>query len=251
MPYHVLENTDWQSLPVSEVQQASATMSESSEQNLSPSSTAQASPWTITADGIATSGSESYAIDFTKLQEGKASLRLISDGRRVTLSSNQFQSPPTGRLTLLFWIGVPVADDKLSALECTLTRPAIRVGERPGMVCRIPGAIFPAPVTEKVEDGVRWRRFVLPVTNLPLEEPIDMTVNFTLNEKSTAWIDDVQLYGLSFTRRERIELLEIVSLADYDLRKGTRRRLHETARFLLAAIPHAICSRAKAGRSSR
>ena len=34
------------------------------------------------------------------------------------------------------------------------------------------------------------------------------------------WIDDVQLYGLAFTKRERVELSKLIALADVKLQNG-------------------------------
>ena len=90
--------------------------------------------------------------------------------------------------------------------------------------------------------GAEWSRFVFHVADLPLEPDRQMSVRFDLMGAGEVFIDDVEVYDLSFNRNELIELSKHISLMDVKLQNGRVRdclALLESywPRFLVEHVP--------------
>ena len=81
-----------------------------------------------------------------------------------------------------------------------------------------------------------WGRYVSQVDDLPLEGLTSLHVRFDLVGPGEVWIDDVQVYHLSFSRAEMVELSKLITLADVKFAEPAGRRLSPSAGGLLAAI---------------
>jgi hypothetical protein len=81
-------------------------------------------------------------------------------------------------------------------------------------------------------DNIRldeWSPVELHVDDLPSHELDYLQVRFDMMGEGSVWLDDVAVFGMSFTRSEHHELTRVVGLADWHLREE---RLIECARTL-------------------
>ncbi len=142
---------------------------------------------------------------------GRQSLRLKSNGPSVTLRSELFATPQTGRLAVSLWLKLADANDQPRVrlvLEGspdgrTLFRTAI-LGEGAGVV--------PIPS--------QWKQFVFAIDDLPPEAPTQLRFRVDLAGAGDVSLDDVQMFDLVFTDAEKIQLSKIVALADFQITSG-------------------------------
>ncbi len=170
--------------------------------------------WT-TIEGSGTSVRlETVSADSTK-QPGARAVRLRSDQAPVTLWSEPFAGPTTGRLWIYAWLKVPDAADQ-PALELILLGKA--KGRQFTRVAELGRSSDgePAPAIEK-----NWAPYSFPVTDLPLEGLTDLRVGFRLQGPGEVWVDDVQLDHLAgFHVAELRELAQMLAMAGVKQREN-------------------------------
>ncbi len=169
-------------------------------------------------------------LDASDRREGLRSVHMVSQGGPVSLVSEPFEPPTTGRLTMAVW---------LRASE-TGPRPILRYvleGELQGSP---QGAPFVRWQTRQIAG--RWEPFVVEANDLPLEGLSSLRVRFELTGPGEVWLDDVQLCALVFQQAEKNALLKLIAPADLKLE---RRRVRDCLqllegywpRFLLDNVP--------------
>ena len=153
-------------------------------------------------------------LDASNAREGAQCVRMQSQGPIGVLVSRPFPVPTTGRLTLAVWLRVADAA-RQPPLRLALEGEFGRVPYRFASVGASPGGGHPTvPITSE------WGQFVFHVADLPLDAGRQMSVRFDLMGAGEVFIDDVEVYDLSFNRNEMVELSKHISLMDVKLQNG-------------------------------
>jgi hypothetical protein len=142
---------------------------------------------------------------------------LASQGDPVSLTSEPFAPPQTGRLTMAVWLR---ASD-------TEPRPTLRYVLEGQLEGSPQGAPFMRWQTRQV--GGQWELFVVEASDLPLEGLASLRVRFELTGPGEVWVDDVQLCALVFQGAEKNALLKLIAPADLKLE---RRRVRDCIELL-------------------
>lgn len=157
----------------------------------------------------------SHSLDGQLARSG-ASLRLDSRADVATLRSDPFPAPTTGRLSMHVWLRRPAQN----------AQPSLRLaieGELYGQpyyrFASVAAPVHETPATGPNQEET-WSQFVLQIDDLPDDGLSDLRVRFDLMGPGSIWIEDVELYDLSFTRAEQRETSKIIALADLQLREG-------------------------------
>ncbi len=165
---------------------------------------------------------------------GKRSLRIsvLRPDNVAWLRSQPFDVPKTGRITVLAWLRI---DDPNR-------QPTLRLaieGQYHGEVYyrfRTVGGRSMHPL------DLRWKQYRFYVDNLPQSGLTGLRVGFDLMDRSTVYVDDVEVYDSWFGRAERRELQSILAPARLQLSRGHAvqfQRFMESywGRFLLEHVP--------------
>jgi hypothetical protein len=132
--------------------------------------------------------------------------RLVSGGPPISLTSEPFTAPASGRLFLRMMLRSP------RPLE---TPHALLVAEQaPGSGQLSWSAVVgdaAAPLTD------RWRPYILRVDALPSHPPAPLQVRIELQGTGEIWIDDVQILDPPFSPSEHTALRKLIKLAEYQL----------------------------------
>ncbi len=144
-------------------------------------------------------------------------LRMKSTGPIAWARSLPMPAPRTGRIALDVWLRHQQADGQ----------PALRLGiegQRGGQPYYRYATLQPTANARNQDtqnqDRSGWMQFTLHVDDLPSGELSQLRVRFDLMSAGEVWLDDVQVYDLSFTRGEHQQLSKIIALADLNLRDG-------------------------------
>jgi hypothetical protein len=166
----------------------------------------QVAGWTVTA-----AAGTSVALDSQIKHSGEKSIRLTSTTPKVSIASAPFDPPHTGRLAVEVWLRA--AADR--------PPPAVRIAVE-GEIRE--GVFDPHGVIDRVGESARspgdWVRYNFPIPALPSEGLSNLRVRLELMGPGEVWVDDVQVFDLSFSEPERLELSKTVSLASVHLEKG-------------------------------
>ncbi len=166
--------------------------------------------WTTTAPNDAVA-----RVDHADRHGGVRSLHLTSSGTPIRVLSDPFDVPATGRISVSVWMRVPDASRQPPlqlAIEGKLDgAPYYRFA----MVGQAPSGAPPAPPI-----AAQWANYIFQVDDLPLDGLAQLRVRFDLAGVGEVWIDDVQVFHLAFSRKERIELSKLIALADIKLQNG-------------------------------
>ena len=152
----------------------------------------------------------SVSRDPGKAKSGTSALHIRNTDGVQWLRSEPFQPPKTGRLSL--WVSLRVDDPQ--------QQPSFRLA----VECQQDGKTFYRTAPVGAGSGVkpisdRWFLYSCQVDDLPTEGATDMRVGFDLFGQGDVWIDDVQVFDLSFSLREKHELSKILGLANFHLEK--------------------------------
>jgi len=154
-------------------------------------------------------------VDDADKHSGVRSLHLTSPAAALRVLSEPFEAPPTGRISVSVWMRVPDAARQPPlqlAIEGMLDGAQYY---RFAMVGQTPPGAPPVPPI-----AAQWANYIFQVDDLPLEGLTQLRVRFDLAGAGDVWLDDVQVYPLAFTRKERIELSKLIALADLKLQNG-------------------------------
>jgi hypothetical protein len=151
-------------------------------------------------------------LDARTFHAGGQSLHITSTGPRASMRSEAIDAPATGRLSVALWIKLADKSKQPTlrlAVEC-------RADERDYYRYAAVGGNGPnqVPLTDE------WAQYIYQVDDLPTHGVRDLRLRFDLMTTGDLWLDDVQVYDLSFSNTERVELSKIVSLADYKRTAG-------------------------------
>jgi hypothetical protein len=154
----------------------------------------------------------SASIDKTQSHGGNQAAHVASNGTAGSLLSRQFAAPATGRLTMEVWLRLADAS----------RQPPVRLaleGKLNGQSYYRCAEVGVSTVTGQaaVPLTANWTQFIFTVDDLPLEGLSALRVRFDLMGAGDVWIDDVQLYDLAFSEKERHELAKLITLAEYQL----------------------------------
>ncbi len=162
-----------------------------------------------------------------ELDAARASLHIVNRqirGERAPalwVRSDPIKLRPTGRITVAAWMRV--ADPR--------QQPQLRLaieGRRGGEV------FYQFAWIGLDDDGqptqarltTQWTRVPVTLTEVPLEGLEEIRVGIDLMGPGEVWVDDVEVYDLSFTDPERIELIKIAGSANAELNVGKLSACH-------------------------
>ncbi len=154
-------------------------------------------------------------LDLNSAHGGKQSAHLSSSGPAARLVSRPLPVPGTGRLSISVWLRV--ADEK--------QQPPLRLAVEGKLGGRdyyrfAPVGRMPDGSMSGVALGEQWAQYIFQMDDLPLEGLALLRARFDLTGPGEVWIDDVQIYNLTFSRPEILELSKLITLADVNLQNG-------------------------------
>lgn len=158
--------------------------------------------WTVTeGPGV------KVTLDPNQKYNGSQAVRVSGGGAAATLISRPFEVPSTGRLSLSVWLRVadPAVEPRLRlALE----------GETDGQAF-FHSAEIGHSTKYRIND--QWSKFVVNAENLAMGSVSTVRVRFDLIGPGDVWIDEIRLSALSFSEKELIALLKLITPADVKL----------------------------------
>jgi hypothetical protein len=156
--------------------------------------------------------SGAVAIDATQKRGGMQSLKMSNAGQGVSIRSLPFAPPVTGRLAVEVWLRAADHGPQPSAriaIEWQLHDG--KSEERFGIINSV-GATAASPGD--------WVRYSFPVDDVPSVGVTNAQIRLDLPSAGELWVDDVQVFDLSFSETERFELSKLISLANVKLEAG-------------------------------
>ena len=165
------------------------------------------SDWAVTSrNGI------NIQLDTAEKHNGRQSAKITSKDGVACLVSRPFPAPTTGRLSMAVWLRI----------RDTNKQPPLRLALEGKLQGRdyyrfAPVGLAPAPGQPSVPIQSEWGQYVFQVDDLPLEGLTSLRVRFDLMGAGEVWVDDVQVYGLAFSKPELVELSKLITLADVKL----------------------------------
>ena len=168
-------------------------------------------------------------LDQSRQHGGRQSARIASSGEVACLVSRPFAAPSTGRLTVSVWLRT---GDAASQPPLRLALEGKLNGRDYYRYAPVGSAAGPdRPVVEILPD---WGQYVFQVDDLPLEGLSALRVRFDMMGAGEAWIDDVQVFDLAFTKAETVELSKLITLVDVKLQQ---RQIGDCIRLLESYWP--------------
>jgi hypothetical protein len=151
-------------------------------------------------------------LDRQEKPSGTQSLHVSSEGRPISLHSNPFEPPHTGRLSVS--VQLRVAD----AARQPPLRLAIegKLGDKDYYRFAAVGSAD----TDAVPLAKEWASYDFKIDDLPAEGLTDLRVRLDLLGAGEVWIHDIEIFDLAFTPEERVALTKIILLTSYKLQAG-------------------------------
>jgi hypothetical protein len=175
-----------------------------------PTSPGQISGWSVTERPQVC-----VQLDPTQKHGGRQSVKIVSDGPVACLVSQPLAIPATGRLTVAVWLRVA------NAARQPPLRLALEGKLRGQDYYRFaPVGLSPNASQPAVPIQADWGQYVFQVDDLPLEGLSSVRARFDLMGPGEVWLDDVQVYDLTFSVPEMRELGKLLTLADVKLQNG-------------------------------
>ncbi len=181
---------------------------------------------------LSPTGEGQLRLDGSEKHGGEMALVVASDGPPVSLLSDPFPAPTTGRISVWAWMRIGDPDNP----------PTLRLalqGELRGQ-----DYYRYAALGSGQEHALRggWSLYKFRVDDLPLEGLTKLRARFDLMGAGEVWIDDVELSDLNFTEKEQRELQLLVFSAYEKLEQGQYRECQQILegywpRFLVQHIP--------------
>jgi hypothetical protein len=159
--------------------------------------------WTVSGGGQAT-------LDPNNPHGGTQSLRLSTAGPQVTLRSEPFPVPKTGRMAVFVWL----------KLDDSVRQPQIRLALEgvPQTQQFYRAAVMGAGTDKPIPP--QWQPIVFPVDDLPPEGLQQLRFRVDLNGAGSLSIDDVQLSDLWFRNSEKTQLSGIIARSVFQLNQN-------------------------------
>lgn len=160
---------------------------------------------------------EGARIETAERHAGNQSMRLTSAGPAVSLVSAPFDVRPTGRVSIAVWLRVP---DPAHQPALLLAMESRRLdGREYYRFAPVGQAYAGIPAVQSLTG--QWAQYVFHVGDLPLGGLAPLQVRFDMVGAGDVWIDDVQVFDLSFSESEElVEMKKIIALAQVNLRNG-------------------------------
>ena len=152
----------------------------------------------------------SVVVDRNQAYAGRQSMQLSSERGPAWIRSEPFAMPKSGRLSMFVYLRIANASKQ----------PEVRLA----LEAKHHGQPYyrPAPVGNSPETALdtKWARYYVPFDGLPTSGLTELRVGVDLMGPGEVWVDDVQMYDLTFNRDEQIELSKMIAQARLDLRDG-------------------------------
>ncbi|MGB9689982.1 hypothetical protein, partial [Thermogutta sp.] len=180
-------------------------------------------------------------LDGQEKKQGNYSLYVASRGGSVTMISDPFEAPVTGRLTVGLWLktrpGNPQPPLRVFLFGDPSQLPFARYAE-----IGVSAMGQPVPAV-----GAEWAPVLVQVADLPLGRKGPLYLRIDLAGPGEVWIDDIQLCSLAFSKAERVELLKLIAPAQAKLENGEiadclRMLDSYWPQYLMAFVPRADLS---------
>ena len=179
------------------------------------------------------------SLDSNVARQGRASLRLSSNGGSGGVVGRPFEAPATGRLCAQISFGVPVDALDLPLRVCLTGRLD---GEPYSRQIAVGSTILERArrIAEESEasDDVVWVRDVILFERLPLDGLTETSLRFDLLGPGTVWLDEIELFKLAFSDAEQKALTRLVGIAE---RRVAQERILDLLQFLDGYWPRALC----------
>jgi Glycosyl hydrolase-like 10 len=150
-------------------------------------------------------------LDINGPREGRQALRLQTSAAAITVRSEPFAAPQTGRLAVSIWLKSDDAGNPPRLWLVLEGTPEGRPFHRTAALGEGQGA---APIPNK------WKQFIFTVDDLPPDVPSQLRFRIDVLGPADVSVDDVQLFDLVFNETEKIQLSKIIALADFQLNSG-------------------------------
>jgi len=147
-------------------------------------------------------------LDKREFRTGTTALKMESRSEVAWVRSAPFEPPRTGRVSVWVWLKV---DDAAKQPPLRLAIEGRR-GERVYYRFAAVGKGSPQQIRE------HWAQYIFQVDDLPTEGLSQLRVGFDLMGPGEVWIDDVEVYDLSFSRSEITVLQRRFKAAEFDLK---------------------------------
>lgn len=157
------------------------------------------------------------ALDSNVACQGRASLRLSSNGGSGGVVGRPFETPTTGRLCAQICFGVPVDAESLPLRVCLTGRFNGKPWSRQVLVgsqLLEQARKIAAESESKANGGVVWIRDSILFENLPFVGLSETSLRFDLLGAGTVWIDEVGVFKLGFDKNEKKALTRLVGIAE-------------------------------------
>ena len=192
--------------------------------------------WKIQAGADAT-----VRLDDQEKKQGTYSLHVASRGAPVTMISDPFEAPSTGRLTVGLWLKTRPGNPQPPLRVFLFGEPAQFPFARYAEI----GASATGQSVPTV--GAEWTPVLVQVADLPLGRKGPLYLRLDLAGPGEVWIDDIQLCSLAFSKAERVELFKLIAPAQAKLDNGEIAdclRMLESywPQYLMAFVPRADLS---------
>jgi hypothetical protein len=134
---------------------------------------------------------------------GRQSLHLQAGGQILSLRSEAFPAPETGRLAISVWLK-GLSDGNQPQVRLVLQGMGSRPWGKEGLVS-VPN---------------EWKPFVFPIDDLPTDAGAQLRFRIDLLGPGDVWVDDIEMNDLMFTDTEKTQLSTIIARADFQLKSG-------------------------------
>jgi hypothetical protein len=182
-----------------------------------PSTASSTAPHSDSIPGwrVQSAPDETFAVRLIESDANDSGLAacLMSRGQGGTLIGTPWTAPPTERVALLVWIGTPAQDTGMPPFTL-----AVQNTDQGNVHDVVSFEQLPQPTETITRNGVVWRHFHVPFTRRPLDASHRYQLRFDMTGPGTVCIDQIELYGISFSRTEHAQLVDLVSATDYDFR---------------------------------
>ena len=168
-------------------------------------------------------------------RSGDAAMHVRTDGPVACLVSKPFAAPTTGRISMSVWLRTT---DPRQQPPLRLAFEGRLNGETYYRYAELGRAEAGQPAVPLTAE---WAQYVFPVEDLPLSGLTQLRVRVDLMGAGEVYIDDMQLFDLSFNEREHRELAKLITVAQYQLQSG---RLGDCLRVLDGYWPTFIAQHA-------
>ena len=167
-------------------------------------------PGWVSAQG----GGISVELDSQEHIDGKQSLKISSQGPVAWVRSDPFEPPKTGRIAVI--VRLKTTDPN--------NQPPLQLSIdgllRNGATYYKPFSVGRGVKVQPLAGDWGTKPFAMVISDLPIQELVNLRVGFDLMGQGDVWVDDVQVYDHWFPKNERDDLMIMRGLAARSLSMG-------------------------------